>query len=218
MTETVNIVCILWKGDFRGRDFRDSDVVRLYLNVCEHITIPFEFYCLTNDMNSDLPASIRKIPLKYNWKGWWAKMELHRPDLPFSGRTLYVDLDTTIVDSLDRVFDVKGNLVMSRAKSGIAKRENWKIVTRYQAAVMLFTPNSSPNQVMWEGFMENPDYWINEYRSEQDLIGEWLPGLVRFPDKWVMKLAKISKNKSPKGAIFVTGQPKYFNFRDFVCT
>ena len=46
------------------------------------------------DQNAD-------IPLEYNWKGWWAKMELFRPDLdkPF----YYVDLDSYILQDISHV-------------------------------------------------------------------------------------------------------------------
>jgi hypothetical protein len=42
-------------------------------------------------------------PLRYEYPGWWAKMELFRPDV--SGDLLYFDLDTIILDDLYPVVD-----------------------------------------------------------------------------------------------------------------
>ena len=45
---------------------------------------------------SDVPIEgIRTIPLAHDWPGWWAKMELFRPDIP--GDLFYLDLDTTVI-------------------------------------------------------------------------------------------------------------------------
>ena len=63
MKDNVNILCLYWVGDFRGRDFTENDVVRLRKSIERHIDRPFTFYCLTNDVNAVIPAE--KIPLKY---------------------------------------------------------------------------------------------------------------------------------------------------------
>ncbi len=45
---------------------------------------------------SDVPIDgVPTIPLAYDWPGWWAKMELFRPDI--AGHVFYADLDTTIL-------------------------------------------------------------------------------------------------------------------------
>lgn len=38
---------------------------------------------------------IKTILLKYDWPGWWSKMELFRPDI--KGDLFYIDLDTTVI-------------------------------------------------------------------------------------------------------------------------
>jgi hypothetical protein len=211
MKEQRNIICLYWVGDFRGRDFTESDVWRLFNNVSKHMNSDFTFYTLTNDMSAYLPG--HKIELEYNWPGWWSKMELHRPDLP-KGRTLYLDLDTTVVTNIDEVFDVKGNLVMFNNRMIKKPRpdESWKIVYRYQAAIMLFDPGSTVE--FYNMFLKDPQRYIVEYRSEQDLMGEFLPNQPTFPDKWLMKLASLRTKAIKPWVKFVTGQPKGINFRN----
>ena len=45
---------------------------------------------------SDAPVEgVPTIPLRHNWPGWWAKMELFRPDI--NGDLLYFDIDTVVI-------------------------------------------------------------------------------------------------------------------------
>lgn len=212
--DRVNIICLYWVGDFRGRDFTVKDVRRLHECVEKHMDRPYAFYCLTNDMNADIPAE--KIELEHNWPGWWSKMELHRPDLP-KGRTLYLDLDSHVIRSLKPILDFEGNLVMfrTRAAKWKIKRPELGVFHRYQAATMLFDPGSTA--AFYEMFCEDPQYYMNMYRSEQDLMGIYLPKQPTFPDNWMLKLKECLHTESPPSeeAIIVTGQPSGNWFRRY---
>jgi len=214
MKTKVNILCVYWVGDFRGRDFTTEDVCRLYKSVWGHIDRDFDFYVLTNDMGADVPGT--KIELKHpdDWPGWWAKMELHRTDLP-AGRTLYMDLDSHIIRSLEPILDFEGDLVMFPHKTNPKKLEPG-LIHRYQAATMLFTPGAM--SWMYDKFLLDWDYYLSHFRSDQDVMGEWIPDQPTFPDEWLMKLGTIEKNrflrkKKPDDVIIVTGQTKNGGFR-----
>lgn len=209
MKQKVNIICILWMGRFRGRDFTPRDVGRLRRSVDKHIDRPYNFYCLTN-YEGELPA--KKIPLKYpEWPGWWAKVELHRPDLPIRGRTLYMDLDSHAVRNLGPILDYPGDLVLFPTHIPERKWERLRYqgwVPRYQAATMLFDPGCLSMQLVWDRFNENPDGWMKHYRSEQDIMGDWLPDQPMFPRRWMLKLENCRGFKQlPDDVIIVTGQP-----------
>jgi hypothetical protein len=215
MNSKVNVITLYWVGDFRNRDFTPRDVDRLYFTVEKHIDRPFDFYVLTNDMKADVPGT--KIELLHgdDWPGWWSKMELHRPDLP-AGRTLYLDLDSHVIRSLAPILDYDGDLVMFGARSN-AKKQDPTIVHRYQAATMLFTPGKMT--WLYEKFLQDWDYYVTHYRSDQDVMGDWVPALPTFPDKWLLKLGDVHKNRAkyrnapPEDTIIVTGQPKSGLFR-----
>lgn len=215
MKEAVNIVCLYWVGQFRGRDFTMKDVTRLYQSVSKHIDRPFHFYCLTNSEEL-FPSFIKPIPLLYAWPGWWSKMELHRPDLP-KGRTLYMDLDSHAMRSLSPILDYKGDLVMFNTQIPKDKwewllKDGWRC--RYQAATMLFTPGTEVMQLIWNKFMEHPKVWMEEYRSDQDIMGHWTPNQPTFPPQWMVKLDWIRRNnRLTSECIIVTGQTRDGLFR-----
>lgn len=212
--KSVNVICLYWVGKFRGRDFRAKDVARLRQCVDKHIDRPYTFYCLTNDMKADIPA--QKIRLEYVWPGWWSKMELHRPDLP-EGRTLYLDLDSHVIRSLQPILDFAGNLVMFRTRVPRTKHKGpeYGICHRYQAATMLFDPGST--EKLYKIFLEDPDAWMRKFRSDQDFMGFFLPDQPTFPDAWMRKMRECLHTKEPPDeVIIVTGQPSGGWFRRIV--
>lgn len=86
MQLTVACVCVdNYLG--RGREYVD----KLYSMVRRHLKQPFTAECL---FQSDKA-------------GWWAKIDLFRPG-QFTGRVLYLDLDTVIVGPLDALANTRG--------------------------------------------------------------------------------------------------------------
>jgi hypothetical protein len=72
-------LCVLRSGG----DYKPEHVQRL-------ATMVPDLVCL-----SDVPVDgVPCIPLLHDWPGWWAKLELCRPDI--DGDVFYLDLDTTV--------------------------------------------------------------------------------------------------------------------------
>lgn len=89
----ITVACVLRSG---GR-YDAGWVAKLQRGVAQHLALPHRFVCL-----SDVPVPCERIPLETDWPGWWAKLELWRPGL-LTGPTLYLDLDSVIVGSLDAI-------------------------------------------------------------------------------------------------------------------
>jgi hypothetical protein len=88
----ITILCVLRTGG----DFTPEHVLWLQDQVRDHLTIPYEFVCLSNIQFSGVYC----VPLTKGWPGWWSKIELFRHDF---GRAFFMDLDTVIVGSLDEM-------------------------------------------------------------------------------------------------------------------
>jgi hypothetical protein len=74
-------------------------VRKLRDGVARNLSLPHRFVCL-----SDVDVPCDRLPLVNGWPGWWSKLEAFRYGL-FVGPVLYLDLDTVVVGSLDRIAD-----------------------------------------------------------------------------------------------------------------
>jgi hypothetical protein len=93
--DKIAVMCVLKSGG----DFAVGDVLNLKIMLDKNISIPYDFYCLTDYW--DVPDAHSIIPLENFYNGWWSKIELFRPDLVEADRIVYFDLDTIIVDNID---------------------------------------------------------------------------------------------------------------------
>lgn len=83
------------------------------------------------------------IHLKHTWPGWWAKMEVFRPDIPKP--FIYVDLDSFVLkDISDITTDFRR-----------IPRE-WNRSWGYQSSFMCINECKD----IWERWIENPTYWM----------------------------------------------------------
>lgn len=97
----MNIVTVLKLGG----DFDESHVERLQKQIGQPI------FCLTDSMKE--MEGVESIPLKYDWSGWWSKMEMFSLRIDF----LYVDLDTTFLNGVPD-FDTGETIVLSDMYGG----------------------------------------------------------------------------------------------------
>ena len=66
-----------------------------------------QYVCLTDDENLPLPPGVRRVPLKYDLKGWFSKFELFRTDIFLTGqKVVFFDLDTHINGSILPILDL----------------------------------------------------------------------------------------------------------------
>ena len=118
------------------------------------------------------------IKLIHGWEGWWAKMELYRPDLPRP--FIYVDLDSTINEDISDLLLLKGRWISKEW------HPNVKGCGKYQSSCMVIEENPTD---IWEIFIENPRKWMGQYYGDQKFIErfEWntfdVVGSYQFHDK-----------------------------------
>lgn len=95
------IFCVLRSGG----EYKAKHVETLYKNIASYLPKDMRFVCL-----SDVDVPCERLNLSYGWSGWYAKMEICRPDI--AGDMLYIDLDTVVVGSLDGVLAVRRTTVL----------------------------------------------------------------------------------------------------------
>lgn len=96
---------------------------------------------------SDVPVpGVRCWPLKYNWPGWWAKLELFRPDL--KGDFLFTDLDNIILGPIDDLLTEKDFMLQ------------WGGWT-----ALMYLPDAMRHEV-WNDFIANPKQQMKKFAQE----------------------------------------------------
>ena len=95
----MNIVCVLKSGGWKNRHmnvlYGAEHVQWLAQQVAQHVTIPHRFVCMSD---VEVPG-VEVLPLLDNWPGWWSKLEMFRE----FGQAFYLDLDTVVVDNIDKM-------------------------------------------------------------------------------------------------------------------
>lgn len=126
-----------------------------------------QFACLSD---VDVPG-VECIPLKHDWSGWWAKLELFRPDMPTD--FLYTDLDNVILGPIDELV------------------ESQQFIADIGFSFFRVTPDVTPDLDLAYGrFWDNPAEHMGEWDPETRRDGKfgdaaflrWRCGLT--PQKW----------------------------------
>ena len=176
----VNIICMKW-----GDKFPPLYVNRLYAMVERHLSLPFRFICFTENSEGirkeveiqplpelDLPAHLPE-------RGW-RKLTVFAKDFGgLSGKTLFLDLDVVIVDSIDPFFSYPGEFLIARDHLRKNRIEG-------NSSVFRFEIGKYPE--ILDFFIENFDKVREEVRHEQAYLSREMLKLGKlefWPDEWV---------------------------------
>ena len=111
-----------------------------------HLSVPHRFVCL-----SDCEVPCERIALVHDWQGWWAKLELFRPDV-VRGPTLFCDLDNVLVGNVDRLAHFPHEFAMCRNLWDVSKA----------SSTLMWFANEAPSKV-YETFLGSPQEIMREY-------------------------------------------------------
>ena len=162
MKEEVNILLVFRTG---GR-FSMQDVILL----ANHLQgksddLKVNTFCLTDIITEIMPArNVTLLPMKYPWRGWWAKMNLFAPELEYLRPYMYIDLDTAIIKSLSFVlptFHVQSNVIMLRDFYRHAKAAS---------GLMWIPAQNGEIHRIWETWIKDPKKYMRKYRGDQEFI------------------------------------------------
>jgi len=193
----VNVYTVFVKSDIYTSEW----VYKIKRSLEKNSTIPFRFFCLTNEQ---LPG-VETLKL-YHPNGWWSKMELCRPDI--KGRVHYLDLDTLIVGNLDFFLAEEESLLY----------KDWLWSDQKESA--LFVLNEEERREVWDFWSKDPrSHMFNFFgdgRVYNFCIGKKVKSLQeRHPGK--IRTWKETDMKSlPLGCkiLSFSGQPKQNSFDD----
>ncbi|ETV98746.1 hypothetical protein, variant [Aphanomyces invadans] len=92
----LTVVCVKW-----GVKYGAEYVNKLHRGVARHLkSVRYTFCCLTDNAVGLAPEIDVRL-LAPGWVGWWNKAQVFSPAFGWTGRMLYLDLDSVLVGSLD---------------------------------------------------------------------------------------------------------------------
>lgn len=151
-----NVACVKW-----GDKFNADYVNKLYAGVKRNTTLPFNFYCFTENPEG-LHPKIIPVELKHpEVPGWWQKLYLFSDDLPDNapkGRMLFIDLDTLIVGNIDHY--IKQN------EGFVVLQDLWARKDNVGSAIMSFEVGKHTH--IWDTFIKDPDAAIKSLHPHGD--------------------------------------------------
>lgn len=209
------VCCVFVKGEY---PYTAEYVTRLRAMVARWMDRPFRFVCLT-DQPWRFSAPIETIPVtKLAGFAPWTKLELFNPIRQWTGRMLYLDLDTLIVAPLAPIIDTFAPFAITDdpARSHTPRTKDSygrQIVRRFNSSVMV-----------WDGGTHTELYteWrpavAKRLSGDQDFIGEQLPHATTLPRAWFPRIseavrppwpvdAKVIFCKVPKNKILAEENP-----------
>lgn len=185
--DKLTVACVWW-----GTLYPQQYVVNLRNMVARHLTVPYEFVCITD--RDDVPEGVTRIPTPVpnevcqgknsygDGKGWWAKIGLFKPGL-FSGRVMYFDLDVVICNSLNKLACIQEPFCMIEnfgPNKGHAAHNSsvmvWTSSTKTEEIYTKFSPDVTKElhgdqcfiwRVMQDDIYNYPKNWVVSYKYEK---------------------------------------------------
>jgi hypothetical protein len=162
-----NLVCVKW-----GDKFSPEHVNRLYRMAKKNISLPFNFYCWTEDAIG-LYDEINIVPLDetLDLKAWWWKLTLFKEN-NLKGINLFLDLDVVIQSNIDHLFDIakhdKLTLIDRSIEDNLENSLAFELYNRitvsmYNSSIMIWYANE--NQDLYKTFVSNTNLHTNLYHG-----------------------------------------------------
>lgn len=184
---TLTVCCLFVAGEY---PYTVDYVRRLQGMVIRWCDRPFKMFCLT-DQPDAMPKGVTPIEVtKLTGFAYWTKLELFNPARNWTGRVLYLDLDTLIVAPLAPIIDVPAPFALTADPplpgQRVKDRYNRQIVRRFNSSVMT-----------WDGGTQTHLYedWTpavsQRLSGDQDWIAERSPDAYGLPRKWFPRLSEV---------------------------
>lgn len=199
MSDDLTVACVWVQGHV---PFSALYVTRLRSMVARCLDRPHRFVCLT-DRPRAIP-DIEAVPMGWDGsiKGWWAKIRLFEPGR-FSGRVVYLDLDTVVVDRLDPIVDFPAPFALVPDAGTFQGKGGLAVVKRFNSSVMVWDAGAC--DVVYQRWTPRV---ARRLWGDQDFIGEQCPSAATMPLAWFPRLSACSNGPPPGAKVILAKTPK----------
>jgi hypothetical protein len=180
----VTVACVFVRGHV---PFTVEYVRKLHAMCGRWLTRRVRFVCLT-DRPEQMPTGVEGIRIKLprGLFGWWAKVQLFNPEHGFTGRMLYLDLDTLVVDELDPIVDYPASFALAPHGGRFEGRQGRAVVRRFNSSVMVWDAGTADH--LYTDWTEDIS---DRLWGDQDWIGERHPDAAAMPSTWFPRISEV---------------------------
>lgn len=185
---SLTVTCVFVRGEY---PYTVEYVARLRAMVARWIDRPFRFVCLTDQPWQFTPPVETIAVTKLHGFAPWTKLELFNPIRQWTGRMLYLDLDTLIVAPLAPIVDTPAPFAITADPTNAKNRTHDSfgraIVRRFNSSVMV-----------WDGGTQTDLYtqWTpavaDRLSGDQDWVGERKPNALTMPRAWFPRISELN--------------------------
>jgi FkbM family methyltransferase len=205
----LTVACVLVDGPYRA--YNVDYVVRLERMVRRHLARPYRFVCLTDGRKGDLPAPIEtvRIPSVPGQEGYWAKVQLFNPAWGFSGRMLYLDLDTLVVRDLAPIVDFPAELALTedalvQERAHLATdRYGRRLVRKFNSSVIVW--DAGTHDALCTRWRARDAARLS---TDQDWIAEQAPTAQAMPLAWFPRISHVQPPWPDDAKVVLCKKPK----------
>jgi hypothetical protein len=202
----LTVACLFVQGEY---PYTTEYVWRLYDMVLRWAGRDFRFVILTDqpdhvDFQEFHTVGIQKLP----GLAYWSKLELFNPARDWTGRVLYLDLDTAIVGPLDPIIDVPHRFAITSDppdpdRPRTHDRFGRLIVRRFNSSVMVWNAGAHP-----ELYTDWTPAVAERLSGDQDWIAEQLPGAATLPRGWFPRISECATLAPSAAKVVLVKHPK----------
>jgi hypothetical protein len=198
-----NIVCLKW-----GEKYSPHYVNVLYKMCKRHSNVPFNFFCLTDNIQGLSPEIIHKPLPNLPLQGWWMKPWVFARENNFSGQVLFLDLDLIIYDNIDKLWNCSTGDFMIIRDFTRAMNPNWQ---KFNSSVFRFTAENY--YWIWDDFVKDHKSITTKNFGDQDYLYKILQTQARtWPDNWIQSYKWEMRNRDDIKV--VKGKRNFINIKD----
>lgn len=205
----VTIACVLVKGEYAYT----PEYVRRLLVMCQrYVSRPFEFVCLT-DQPKAMPVGVLPIPVKRldGCFAFWTKMRMFDVFRGWTGRILFMDLDSLVVNSLDPIIDYPAPMALIEDAFAVERahlhtdRYGRRLNRKFQGSVMVWDAGEYAH--VWDRWTLADALRLS---TDQDWMCEMVPDAAAMPQPWFPRASRTPPPWSADAKIVLAKKPKGF--------
>jgi len=177
----LNVICVKWSTKYSS-----EYVNKLHSMVKRHITIPFNFYCLTEDKEG-IDQDVIIIPIQYDLKIWWNKLAMFEKGFgDLKGQCLFFDLDVVIQKNVECFIKKDFHKIHCYWKNPNMVESNKEVKKRNvmnNSSIMSWTANDEDLNIVWQEFINEKEWFLKLYKGIDRYIDWEFPYIVNNFDR-----------------------------------